>query len=510
MNNIFSSSDKICIYLRKSRADEELEKTIGEGETLAKHRKALLRYAKENKLNIVEIKEELVSADSIFHRPKMVELLKEVESDTYTGVLVMDIQRLGRGDTEDQGIIARIFKESHTRILTPQKVYNLDDDYDEDYFEFESFMGRKEYKMIKKRMQGGRIRSVQDGNYIGSVAPFGYDSVTVNKSPTLKPNPDEVEIVKLIFKLYAEGNGTGAVANYLNSLGYKTRKGNYFERSTLSLMLKNPIYIGKVTWKKKEIKRSKNPNKKKDTRTRDRSEWIIAQGKHEPIIDEELFNRVQNIINQKYHIPYQIINGAANPLAGIVVCGVCGNKMVMRNLRGVSRILCTKKCGNRSSRYEYIEKSILTELEELLKSRKVEINNEKKNSNIQMHEKQLINAKKELDLLNVQKTKIFDSYELGVYDSAVFLERSNYINNQINESLATINNLTDLIEKEKPTNTKNEIIQIKNTIDAYRKSTNIKTQNELMKSILIKVEYTKTHEQRDDNFKIKLFPRLLR
>lgn len=71
--------NRICMYLRKSRADEELEKTLGEGETLSKHRKALLKLAKERDYNIVEIKEEIVSGESLFFRPKMLELLKEVE-----------------------------------------------------------------------------------------------------------------------------------------------------------------------------------------------------------------------------------------------------------------------------------------------------------------------------------------------------------------------------------------------------------------------------------------------
>lgn len=71
--------NKVCIYLRKSRADEEIEKALGQGETLRKHRKSLLKFAKENNLNIVDIKEEIVSGDSLFFRPKMLELLKEVE-----------------------------------------------------------------------------------------------------------------------------------------------------------------------------------------------------------------------------------------------------------------------------------------------------------------------------------------------------------------------------------------------------------------------------------------------
>lgn len=136
--------DRICIYLRKSRADEELEKSIGEHETLSKHKKALLKFAKDKNLNIVEIKEEIVSGESLFFRPKMLELLKEVEDKTYTGVLVMDMQRLGRGDMKEQGVILETFKNSNTKIITPVKTYDLNNDFDEDFSEFEAFMSRKE------------------------------------------------------------------------------------------------------------------------------------------------------------------------------------------------------------------------------------------------------------------------------------------------------------------------------------------------------------------------------
>lgn len=139
--------NKICIYLRKSRADEELEKTLGEGETLSKHRKALLKFAKEKKLNIVEIKEEIVSGDSLFHRPKMLELLKEVENKQYAGVLVMDIDRLGRGGMKDQGIILDAFKESDTKIITPVKTYDLNNELDEEMTEFKTFLVEENLKL---------------------------------------------------------------------------------------------------------------------------------------------------------------------------------------------------------------------------------------------------------------------------------------------------------------------------------------------------------------------------
>ena len=149
------------IYLRKSRADEEAEKQ-GEYETLAKHKSTLLKIAKEKKLNILEIKEELVSGESISNRPKMIELLSEVEKGMYDAVLVMDIDRLGRGNMQDQGLILSTFKKSNTKIITPRKVYDLNNEFDEEYSEFEAFMARKELKLITRRMQRGRIKSVED------------------------------------------------------------------------------------------------------------------------------------------------------------------------------------------------------------------------------------------------------------------------------------------------------------------------------------------------------------
>ena len=236
---------KIALYLRKSRADEEMERQ-GQGETLSKHRKALLKFAKEREFNIIEIKEEIVSGESLFHRPKMLELLKEVESKLYEGVLVMDMQRLGRGDMQDQGLILKTFKDSGTKIITPQKTYDLSDDFDEEYSEFEAFMSRKELKMINRRMQGGRVRSVEDGNYIGTNPPIGYDIDFIGRARTLKANA-QAEIVRMIFDMYVGGNGAGMVAESLNNLGYKTANGNEFTRSSVCFIIKNLVYkIGRA------------------------------------------------------------------------------------------------------------------------------------------------------------------------------------------------------------------------------------------------------------------------
>lgn len=424
---------KVAIYLRKSRADEEIEKTLGEGETLSKHRKALLKFAKLKNFNIADIKEEIVSGDSLFNRPKMLELLKEVENNEYDGVLVMDIDRLGRGGMKDQGTILETFKNSHTLIITPQKTYNLDDDMDEEMTEFKTFFSRRELKTINRRMQGGRVRSVEEGNYIAANPPFGYDIDYIQKSRTLKINEHEAEIIKLIFKMYIEGNGAKTITAKLNELGYKTKNENKFESTGVLFIIKNPVYIGKVTWKKREITKSKDPNKLTNTKSRSKDKWIISNGKHKPIIDDETFNKAQEILEGRYHVPYQLVNGMANPLASIVICGVCGSKMILRkNGTRAPHIICTKKCGNKSSKFVYIEKAILSALKEYYNNLIVAAPKVKNDNSV--YENQLNNLNSQLKTLNNQKLKLFDFLEQGVYDKDTFIERSNYLSEKMDSA----------------------------------------------------------------------------
>ena len=136
-----------CLYLRKSRADAEAEAS-GAGETLKRHENALLNLAKRLDLTITSVYKEVVSGETIASRPIMQQLLDEVERGLWQGVLVMVITRLARGETIDQGIVAQAFKYSGTQIITPDKIYNPANEFDEEYFEFGLFMSRREYKMI--------------------------------------------------------------------------------------------------------------------------------------------------------------------------------------------------------------------------------------------------------------------------------------------------------------------------------------------------------------------------
>lgn len=503
----------VCIYLRKSRADEEIERDLGQGETLAKHRKALLKYAKEKDLNIVEIHEEIVSGESLVHRPEMLKMLKEIENDKYDAVLCMDIQRLGRGNMQEQGLILQTFKDHNVKIITLQKTYDLSNDFDEEYSEFEAFMSRKELKMINRRLQSGRLRSIQDGNYLSPLPPYGYIIKDEKHSRSLSPHTEQSAVVKLIFDMYTNKHmGCGSIASELDKMGYKSYTGNSWSSSTISSIIKNPIYIGKITWKKKDIKKSKSPNKVKDTKLRPKDQWVVVDGKHPSIIDENTFYAAQEIISGKYHVPYQLINGSRNPLAGIIICGICGSKMVYRPYGNREpHIICPKGCGNKSSKFIYIENRLLESMKILLENLElnIEVNTiENKNKNVEIYLKQIEKLKLELKELKIQKTNLFDLLERGVYDVDTFVQRSKNITDRIDDTNKNIDNLEEkIIYENKKQGNKEIIFKIKNVLQVYERS-DVNNKNILLKSTLIKATYLKRKDQKNDDFSLVIYPRI--
>lgn len=174
--------ENYAIYLRKSRADAEIE-ALGEGETLTRHKERLLKLAEKNGITPeqITIYKEIVSGDSISERPQMQKLLNDVYLKKYAAVLVVEVERLARGNTKDQGEVSDAFQYSGTKIITPTKVYDPTNEYDQEYFEFGLFMSRREYKTISRRMAAGKSASVSEGNYIGSRIPYGYSVERLSK-----------------------------------------------------------------------------------------------------------------------------------------------------------------------------------------------------------------------------------------------------------------------------------------------------------------------------------------
>lgn len=512
------------LHLRKSRADLEAE-SRGEGETLEKHKKALFAYARKNSISVTRIYAEIISGESLIHRPEMLKMLKDLEAEKPKGILVMDYDRLGRGDKLDQGLIERALKEANVLIVSPSEIIDLNTDAGELTADVKGLFARMELRQINKRMQGGRRRSVESGNYIGTRPPFGYDIHKNEKSERyLVPNPEQAPIVRQIFDWYVNGKlmedgstvllGSNKIANELNNIGIKTYTGKPWEASTVLNIIKNAVYVGRIQWGKKETKKSKEPGKRRDVRTRDEEEWIDVRGKHDPLVSDELYNKAQEILKGKYHVPYHLENGITNPLAGIIRCGKCGNKMILRPYdRQQPHLMCVnQQCDNKSARFEYVENKLIEALDLYITEyvHKWGKRNKSEPLSIDIKKSVLTNLERELKDLESQKLKLHDLLERGVYDDETYLERSQSLANRIDETKRYIDNAEKELKMEstKEKAQKDHIPNLKSVVKSYKSSKDPAVKNQHIKSILHYATYTKEKNQRNDEFTLRLQPKI--
>jgi site-specific DNA recombinase len=430
MDDITPFLKNVAMYLRKSRAEEGEDTSV----VLARHKTQLLGYADSHKINVCSIYEEVVSGDSLFARPRMIELLKDIETGKYTGVLCTDIDRLGRGNMKEQGLILETLKDANTAIITPDKIYDLNNELDETQSEFKTFMARQELKMIKKRLSRGIRLTIEKGGYVSNV-PFGYIRAHKDKIPTLAPNPEESEYVKLIFKLYVGGDGCQAICNKLTDMGVKPHRGDNFSRNSIRRILTSPVYIGKVVWGQKKHVRPKKLGEKIHTIYLPQEDWLTFDGLHPAIIDDDLFNKANAILEGRYHPPYRESERILNPFAGLLLCRRCGHTMTRRAF-GVGNnqsdyLLCPTAGCMKSARLDYVEKAILDELQ--LKLQDIEIMQPVKNSDDDLMQAGaiVVNMKSELVKLQKQRKRLFDLLEQGIYTAEVFTERENLLSGQM-------------------------------------------------------------------------------
>ena len=178
-------------YLRKSRFDRDYAELSIE-ETLKRHEAILDKLAAQRGYYIAKTYYEVVSGESIAARPEIQKLLEEVNAGFYAGVLVVDVERLARGNGADQAYISQVFQFSGTKIITPTKIYDPSNEFDEEYFEFGLFMSRREYKTINRRLIRGRDSSASEGKWIGICGDLGADlELTVT---FLKMGLDELSV----------------------------------------------------------------------------------------------------------------------------------------------------------------------------------------------------------------------------------------------------------------------------------------------------------------------------
>ena len=380
--------EEIIEYLRKSRSDDP---HLTVEEVLERHAGILSEWSEKNlegQIPSDNIYREVVSGEQIDNRPEMQKILKRIESPKIKAILVVEPQRLSRGDLEDCGRLMKLLRYTDTKVITPTKIYDLSDEYDRDGFERELKRGNEYLEYFKKIQKRGTIASVKDGNYVGSVAPYGYRKITVmdgkKKCPTLEIIPEEAEVVRMIYDMFVNQNiGLVTIGHKLDEMKIKAPKGEHWSYLTMRDMLQNPHYLGKIKWNWRKEVRTVKDQELVITRPKNKpsnDDYMLVDGKHEAIIDEAMFNLAVKKLGSD---PRKKFNTELkNPFAGVLFCR-CGKPMSLRNykdkkgnVRCQPRLLCNGQvhCKSGSVIAQQVLDAVVQTLEEQIEDFKVSMN----------------------------------------------------------------------------------------------------------------------------------------
>lgn len=494
---------KYAIYLRKSRADIEAEK-LGEGETLARHKKILTELAARKGLYIGEIYQEIISgADRIEDRPEIKRLIEDCYAGKWAGILVVEVSRLSRGNQGDAQIVLDCLRYGNRNngvlVITPTKVYDVaHNPDDEEYMEFELFMSRREYKMIKRRMDRGREQAVVEGNYMGSYRPYGYDILKTKLARTLIPNEEEAPIVKLIFEWTVKDNiSPRKIAERLDTMGVPTYTGTpEWSGATIKTILTNPTYMGRVKWNDRmQVKTMQNGELVTSRpRSNHTDKYMEYDGKHKDyaLVDEETFYAASNRFrsdNTKSNVKLQ------NPLATIFRCKECGYTMVHQAYlkkptvqpRYVHRQ--STKCKVKSVLASDVMNAVVHALKLYIEDFEAKVDNlPEVDENTIVAQMEVLQRKQ--NATKKKLAKAFDDYEEGIYTANEFVERKakhtatlEAIEKQMYELESSIPEKEEYEEK---------IIMFSEALDSLLdEDLDAEVKNEYLKRIIDRIEYSR-------------------
>lgn len=502
--------EEVLDYLRKSQSDDPL---LTVEEVLAKHESILDEWAEKHlggKVPEENKYREVVSGETIKERPEINKVLRKIESPKIKAVKIVEPQRLTRGDLEDIGRLMKLFKHTNTLIITPERIYDLRDEYDWNAFEAELKRGNDYLKYVKKILNRGRLLSVSQGNYLGTIPPYGFDKIKIKdgkkECPTLKENKEQADVVRMIFDMYVNQDmGRTNICHRLDSLGIKPPKGEHWSPPALKDMLANVHYIGKVKWNWRKTIEIVEDGEIIATRPKAKvGEYLIYEGRHDGIIPEELFNAAQGKQGRNHRAKAK--TKVRNPLASILYCK-CGRAMSLsfyKNKDGSEkappRLLCDGQvhCKSGSVLYEEMIDRVCTILEECIEDFEVRISNDAGDS-AKLHAQLIKNLEKKKKDLEAREIAQWEKQsdpdpeqrmppEIFKQLNARLLKEKDEIQQALCKAYESMPEPVDYEEKVK---------KFRDALNALRDpEADAQTKNRLLKACIERIEYSREKPER--------------
>lgn len=486
---------RFCMYLRKSRADEEQEKTTGI-DTLDAHRRSLYDFADRLGIVVSEEYSEVASGESLVERPEMLRLLEDIEDGRWDGVLVMSVDRLSRGNQRQQGIIAETFIYSETYILTPMRIFDPLNDSDMEIFDFDLFMSRREFKSINRRLVAGRVASCRRGEFIAKDAPYGYDKVTVDGLKTLRPN-GLAPYVSLIFSLHLSKVPAFQIAKHLTESDVPTARpdskgGNRWNPASVKNILTNPVYAGMIRWNAtKQTKAS--PDSGRKYKTTFNKEPLLFEGLHEAIIDREDFKAAQAIFSD-HASPFANGRLERNHYSGLLFCAECG--MALHYDGSKKRPALThptrhKGCTNKGTKIDVVDGLIVEWLTTVTEDLEIELGKDLAPE----REEQMRELERIVERSKQMIAEAMENLESGKIGAVDFQLRQSRSTAKMANAQELLNELNDKAgERQK------RISRLHEAIRALKDPEfDVRAKNVLLRSIIKRINYTNHSEQGKDD-----------
>ena len=342
---------QIAIYIRLSKEDDKYKE---ESNSITMQRILLRKFAAENfsDYDLLEFCDDGYTGTN-FERPGMQNMLELVRDSKINCIIVKDFSRFARDYIELGSYLEQIFPFMGVRFIS------VNDNYDSKNYQgsiadidvnFKNLLYDLYSKDLSQKVRSSLAVRKEKGQYVSGNSPFGYDKDPKDRHALLIAE-DEAEVVRRIFSLTVEGFTSIEIARLFNETQVKTPiefkiekgktsrepKGERFlwSSSTICQILRNEIYIGNIVQKKytKDFVGGKN-------HLNPREDWLITYNHHEPIVDKEVFQKVQEGRGLKRKPQYN----PTHPLVGKLVCGCC--KKNLRYRRGLNPYFT---CHNRYS-----------------------------------------------------------------------------------------------------------------------------------------------------------------
>lgn len=340
MEELLAPTYKVGVYCRLSKEDEDIRD--GESQSIGHQREMIEEFCRARGWAVEEVYIDDGYSGTTSNRPDLQRMLKDVEKKKINVVVTKDYSRLGRDNLFTEHLREIWFPKHECRYVAIND--NIDTMYDDEIAPFKALFNAQYSKDISKKVHSAYMNQAQKGRFTGCVAPFGYLK-DPEDATHLIIDEETAPFVRQIFGWALDGHGTAFIKRRLeaNKVPCPTwwnrqrgirnhytkweiqdpENGRYvWDDSVIGDMLINPVYYGAIASQKKNYKFKVGViNEKKP------EDWIVVENTHEPIIDQDSFDIVQEKIESR---KCSRGDGTTSLFAGLIKCGECGKALTIR------------------------------------------------------------------------------------------------------------------------------------------------------------------------------------